>query len=125
MSFLKFVFGMPFSLRQRRLESRRPPMSKQEFVERVASSEIGKSAASKVWEKLLDAAAINTFIPYPDDDILYTYGLADEDLDEDIILEILDALNRAVPSKHALRISGPIKSAADIVRLVESQPNLS
>ena len=80
MSSLKFVFGMPFSLRQRRLAKGRPSMSKQEFVDRTASSEIGKAAASMVWEKLRDVAIVDTFAPYPDDDLLRTYGLADEDL---------------------------------------------
>lgn len=97
-------------------------MSEQEFVDRTASSEIGKSAASMVWEKLRDVAIVDIFISYPDDDLLRTYGLADEDLDEDIILEILKALNRTVPGEDALHMIGPIELPVDIVRLVESQP---
>jgi hypothetical protein len=123
MLWLNFVLGMPFSLRQRRLAKARPSMSKQEFIDRTASSTIGKSAASMVWQKLRDAAIIDAFTPYPDDDLLNIYGLADEDLDEDIILDTLKALKRAIPGESFLKSMGPIKCPADIVRLVESQPD--
>lgn len=122
MASLKFVFGLPFSLRQRRLAMARPSISKQDFVDRSASSELGKAAASILWDKLIELRVVDELTPYPDDDLLHTYGLADEDLDEDIILDILKSLNRTVPSENVVRTVGPINSPLDIVRLVESRP---
>lgn len=119
MKTLKRLLEMPFSGRQSRLAASRPSISKGQFLDAVASSDLGRAAADILWEKLLEVRADDQFSPYPDDDLLQVFGLAEEDLDEDIILEIITAIGSAVPSRDMLAKFGPVNTPADIVKLIE------
>jgi len=72
-----------------------------------------------LWEKLLEVRADDQFSPYPDDDLLQVFGLAEEDLDEDVILEIITLTGSAVPSRDMLAKFGPVNTPADIIKLIE------
>jgi hypothetical protein len=122
MSKIQFVVGLPFSIRQRRLAEIRAPLSKDEFTIRIASSEIGKKAADMLWCKLKESAMVEEFTPYPEDDLLHTYGLAEEDLDEDIILAIITCLGVSAPRPDLVRKIGPIRTPIDVIRLIEAEP---
>jgi len=94
-------------------------MSKGQFLDAVASSDLGRAAADMLWEKLLEVRADDQFCPYPDDDLLQVFGLAEEDLDEDVILEIITLTGSAVPSRDMLAKFGPVNTPADIIKLIE------
>lgn len=116
---LKRLLEMPFSGRQMRLAANRPRMSKEQFVNDVASSDLGRLAADLLWEKLVEVAVCDQFTPYPSDDLLKVFGLAEEDLDEDIIFEIITTIGSTVPGSVVLKEFGPVNTPADIVRLIE------
>ena len=120
MSGLKALFEMPFSSRQRKLASSRPAISESDFVDRTASSDLGRAAATSLWKKLQDVKVRDELTPYPDDDLLRVYGLADEDLDEDIILAVIKEVGASVPSREVVTAFGPVRTPLDVVRLVES-----
>lgn len=120
MKTLKRLLEMPFSTRQSRLASSRSAMCKGEFVAKTSSTALGRSAANLLWEKLQSEKVVDEFSPYPDDDLLKVYGLADEDLDEDVILAIIQQIGTPVPSAKVLKAFGPVNTPADIVRLIEA-----
>jgi hypothetical protein len=91
---LKALFELPLVLRQRRLASGRARMTKEEFVCETASTELRELAAAIVWDKLSGLKAYGEFSPYPSDSLLNVFGLAEEDLDVDIIMDILKRLSR-------------------------------
>ena len=98
----------------------RAPMTKEAFVNQSASTELGRSAAAMLWDKLVALKAHDEFSPYPSDELLRVYGVAEEDLDIDIILDILKALNCRIPGNETLQQIGPINTPRDVVRLVEA-----
>lgn len=120
----KFSFAMPFNMRQRRLAAARTPMSREEFIEQVASTEIGKAAAAMFWEKLHEDNWIcseisDVFSPHPDDNLQKVYGIAEEELDEDIILEFIQKLDIEVPSKEVVNKIYPIETPRDLIKFIE------
>lgn len=74
-----------------------------------------------LWDKLNESAIVNGFTPYPEDDLLHVYGLAEEDLDEDIILDIIKRLGLPIPSHDTVERIGPIQKPADVIRLIEAE----
>lgn len=85
----------------------------------VASSDLGREAANMLWVKLIEARVDDQFTPYPDDNLLQVFGLVDEDLDEDVILDIIQEMGSKVPTSEALAQFGSVNTPADIVRLIE------
>jgi len=73
-----------------------------------------------LWGKLAETIICDQFTPYPDDDLLKAFGLAEEDLDEDVILEIVKATGSVVPDRDMLAKFGPVNTPADIIRLIEA-----
>ena len=116
---VRFILQFPFSLRQRRLTASRRPMSRDEFIEAVSSTEDGRNAATMLWNKLNEFRAWDGFTPYPSDDLGRVYGMAEEELDEDTVLDILEKTNTPIPSPEFLEKFGPLKTPQDIIRLVE------
>jgi hypothetical protein len=117
---LKDFLEGPLLLKQRRLAADRPPMSKESFVDAVASTDLGRSAANMLWEKLAEITICDQFTPYPDDDLLKAFGLAEEDLDEDLILEIIKATGSVAPDRNMLANFGSVNTPSDIIRLIEA-----
>lgn len=116
---LKLILGRPLLVRQRDLASGRSPMTKEHFIEAVSSTDLGEAAANFLWEKLSELVVYDGFTPHPDDDLLKVYGLAEEDLDEDVILEIIRVTASNVPDQEALAQFGPVNTPSDIIRLIE------
>jgi hypothetical protein len=119
MAGLKFLLELPLVLRQRRLSSERPQMTRDQFVRETASTELGKLAAAQLWDKLSALKVHGAFTPHPSDSLLNVYGLAEEDLDVDIIMGILKKLSCAVPDQVTVDAIGAINTPADVVRFVE------
>jgi hypothetical protein len=83
------VLQWPLYKRQRALAANRPVLTKNDFVGQISTTAIGRAAAELLWEELEALKVVDEFHPDPLDDLLKVYGLADEDLDEDIILAII------------------------------------
>jgi len=119
MKIIKKILEQPFLGRQERLAAGRLTMSKTDFVNNLASSEIGRRAALLLWDKLQDEKCSKDFYPHPDDNLANVFGLAEEDLDEDIILYIFRSLDITPPDSKVMMAFGPIETPRDIVRLIE------
>jgi hypothetical protein len=120
MSRLRYFFDLPFSSRQRRLAESRSPMSRDDFAAQLATNEFGRAAAGMLWEKLQERLCFEGFSPHPTDDLCRVYGLAEEDLDEDVILAMLNTLHCPSPGEDVLNNIGPINTPKDLIRLVEA-----
>ena len=93
-------------------------MFRDRFVDALASDELERQAAGLLWDKLIEIAIVPDFRPSPDDNFLHIYGLADEDLDEDVILAILKSLKRVPPAEAVMTEIGPITSPQQFMQLV-------
>lgn len=118
MSVLDFVVQLPFSWRQSRARALRENMTQEKFSAALASDDVEERAARLLWDKLIEAAVVEDFRPGADDDFLRIYGLADEDLDEDIILAILVDLGFEVPEPSLIEQVGAIKTPREFIQLV-------
>lgn len=118
MKALDFVVQWPFSQRQRHALRSRNGITREDFVTELASGETEASAAGLLWDRLVEAAVIPNFTPSPDDDFLYIYGLADEDLDDDLIAAIFSDLGLALPSAAEIQPIGNIATPRDFMKLV-------
>ena len=121
MKTLKNLLEFPLEKTQAGLAASRSPISKADFVDRAGKTEKGRKVAGFVWEKLDVLKVVSQFSPDPADDLLRVYGLAEEDLDEDIILESLRAAGLRTPTQEEVKRAGPINTPADIVKLAEYQ----
>lgn len=117
------ILQFPIRGRQRRAREQREDITREEFVAALAQDDFEARAADLLWDKLVEAAMIKDFRPLPDDHFLRLYGLTEEDLDEDIILEILVALGISVPPPELAREAGPIETPRDLLRLVRLAQN--
>ena len=118
MKSLRFIAQLPFSRRQGQALQGRDGVTREHFISELALDEVEASAADLLWDKLVQAAVVTDFRPKPDDNFLYLYGLADEDLDDDLIFEILSNLNLPLPSSSALSLVGNIDTPQDFMKLV-------
>lgn len=118
MGALDFVVQLPFSWRQSRARAVREDMTQHKFVSALASDDLEERAAGLLWEKLVEAAVISDFRPKPDDNFLRIYGLAEEDLDEDIVMAILIQLGFGVPRPAVIEQAGEIASPREFMQLV-------
>jgi hypothetical protein len=96
----------------------RGPRTKASFIEQIADSEFECSVAAEVWNILRGRSDIPDFEPSPDDDLCYLYGIAEEDLDEDIILFLLNLFEVPVPPIPEVDAFGPVNTPKDIVKLI-------
>lgn len=119
-NLIQSILAMPFSLRQRRLAKERVPLSKAEFVARVSDMGGDQDAARLMHEKLNDWVYAQGFTPYPDDDLGKVYGMAEEELDEDLILSIFQQLGVPQPSKERIASFGVVDTPLRVAQLVEA-----
>ena len=94
------LLALPFSARQRTLAKSRPAMSYSDFVASITRSGGNADAAGLVYSKLQDWVYHDGFTPYPDDSLSSVFGIAEEELDEDIILDALVRDQRPEPDDH-------------------------
>ena len=116
----RYIVRLPWSERQRQLAAKRPRMTKDQFVAQSGTTELGMRAAALLWEELQPWRAWDSFTPYPYDDFGEVFGLGEGELDEDIILQILRALNVPTPGDHEIAMIGKGDMAKDLVRLIEA-----
>ncbi len=103
-----------FDKRQRELAAARQHYGKSDFVKHfTADSDI----ASEAWDRLMSEATVPGFRPFPSDNLLFVFGLAEEDL-EDVLLDLLQAFGFRVPSPEETAAMEPIESVEDLVRFI-------
>lgn len=119
MEFGKLIVS-PLARRQRKLALGRQSLTELDFVNQVSSNALGRAAASLLLRKLTERVFCEEFSPYPNDDLLLTYGLAEEDLDIDVVLDIIKTVKCPMPSREVLASIGPITTPHDIIRLIEA-----
>lgn len=117
MRVLQRLLSMPFYDRQRKLARERPPLTKEEFISRVEIAGGDIEAATALYGKLEEWVVADEFTPYPEDSLLTVYGIAEEELDEDIILQIFDKLKIPLPSPASIAAFGIVDTPISIARL--------
>jgi hypothetical protein len=115
---LQAILALPLSLRQRRLARARKPLAESEFVQRIVDQGGDSMAAVAVWRRLREWCVMEGFTPYPGDSLASVFGIAEEELDEDLILGILTELNLQPPSEQLLKDFGPVDTPVRVAQLV-------
>ncbi|MGI4720473.1 MAG: hypothetical protein ACRYGO_05110 [Janthinobacterium lividum] len=77
-----------------------------------------EDAAIFIRNYLLDWIYVPGFTPYPEDKFSYIYGIAEEELDEDLILMILRCLNVKLPRMDQLTPYGVVDTPIQVALLV-------
>ncbi len=99
--------------------------SKEEFVGFFAGRGVAREIADEVWKILTENAAIDGFKPHPEDDLLAVFGLAEEDLDEDVVLELLQHCGCRIPQPSDIDGMKPLTTVADLVDFLSEMKRLA
>ena len=113
----KFL-ALPFSFRQSTLARKRHPISYSDFVSFVIQADGDAQAADLIFSKLQDWIYNEGFTAHPEDSLGMVFGIAEEELDEDIIFEMLVKLNIPIPTQQEVLAFGPIDSAVEVAQFV-------
>jgi hypothetical protein len=115
---IKNLLGFPFSSRQGRLARERQALSETEFVQRIVGQGGDALAAAALWRRLKEWTCVNDFTPYPTDSLGSVFGIAEEELDEDLLLGILRELGLSTPSNELLSEFGVVDTPLRVAQLV-------
>lgn len=113
----KFL-ALPFSARQSALAKKRTAISHSDFVSLITRSGGDAGAADLIHSKLQDWIYHNSFTPHPDDSLSAVFGIAEEELDEDIIMDVLATLGLSAPPQQEVTAFGPIDTATRVAQFV-------
>lgn len=119
-SLLQAILALPFSWRQRQLAAKRPPMKEGEFIDRILAVGGDAEAARFVRNELLDWVYVPNFTPYPDDSLSRLFGIAEEELDEDLIQQMFKSLAVALPPAGMFRHVGTLDTPSQLAKLVNA-----
>lgn len=108
----------PWAARQRRLAASRPALSQDEFVTRIQERGGDSEAASLIWTHLHEWGLEESFTPYPTDDLLSVFGIAEDELDTDLIAAILTRFDLPLPTTELLKEFGDVGTPLQVARLV-------
>ena len=117
MEKLKFYLGLPCSARQRSLFRTRPPMDKSAFISSVIECGGDEDAAGFVWESLAQWILFDGFTPNPEDSLYRVFGIAGEEVDDDIVLNYLDTSGLSVQVAQRLAPDS-VDSALEICQFI-------
>lgn len=112
------ILDFPFRSRQRKALRDRSSVSRDSFAAAIAEDGFEREAAFHLWDILVAESLIDNFRPLPDDDFHYMYGLAEEDLDEDVIMRLLSEFKLPLPSPKLVERIGPINSPRLLMSLI-------
>ncbi len=113
----------PFDSRQLEVLSGRSHFDKQQFADHFLPIKVEENIPNSVWDILVSEHSIEGFKPFPSDDIIYMYGIADEDF-EDFVSDLIELCDREFPAKKELDCMDPIESVFDLVKFISScSPN--
>lgn len=110
---------MPFRLRQKRLAKEREPLTESDFVASIANAGGDPEAARLVHQELQGWLYAEGFTPYPSDDLERIYGIAEEELDEDLILGVFKQIGLQPPNSEAVKVFGKVQTPLDVARFVK------
>jgi hypothetical protein len=99
------------------LREGRVALSKSKFIDAISRLGGDAEAADILYSKLQDWIYAEDFTAYPEDNLGSVFGIAEEELDEDLILDIINELGLAVPTQAQMREFGPVETALDVARL--------
>jgi hypothetical protein len=115
---IPFLFYLPQSARQRRLARSRPSLDKNAFIADIVSSGGDAASAAFLWDHLEDWAHEKEFTPYPDDDLQQVFGIAEEELEIDIITTLFQNLRLPLPTTTMLMNFGRVDTPRQIAQLI-------
>jgi hypothetical protein len=115
---LKFIMHVPFSVRQARLARSRRSLSKDDFVREIGLQGGDADAAAFIWDLLREWTNVDGFTPYPMDSFASVFGLAEEELEEDLIVGVLRLLNARMPDQQDASAFGPIDTPLQAAKFV-------
>ncbi|HEY0875807.1 MAG TPA: hypothetical protein VGD94_20185 [Vicinamibacterales bacterium] len=107
----------PRAARQRKLAASRPPLTRDEFVAATVARGGDAEAAGFIWSHLEAWGLESGFSPHPDDDLDSSYGIAEEERDEDLVGNLLASLSVPLPTSDRLREFEPVDTLLDVARL--------
>jgi hypothetical protein len=112
------MFQWPFLGRQRRLMRDRGSYTRADFAAFFTARGVPQQITDEVWNALVAEAAVEDFRPKPEDDLIKTFGLADEDLDEDVVLPLLERCGCRIPAADEVSALGPVATVGDLVGFI-------
>jgi hypothetical protein len=108
---------LPLRRRQERLMRERGSLDAEAFVT-IAKDEFERRLLIRLWDYLRAEAVIHDFRPAVDDDLLAVYRLAEEEVDDDIILNFMTELGIDIPPQSEIDAFGPINTPRKIVQFM-------
>ena len=107
----------PWAARQRKLAKSRRPLSREEFIAVIANRGGDADAAGLIWSHLEAWGLESGFSPHPDDNLGSIYGIAEEELEEDLLANLLARLSIPLPTSEMLREFGSVNTVHDVALL--------
>lgn len=118
-SMIQRILDWPFRGRQLRAMKAREGYTKSDFQDLLFNAGGDREVIEDVWEILSDHA-IDGFKPKPEDNLTYIFGLAEEDLDEDVLLMLLEKYGCRIPNESEIASMRPVDTVQDLVMFVSS-----
>lgn len=118
-SMVQRILDWPFRGRQLRAMEARQSYTKSNFQEHLSNAGGDSEVIDEVWT-ILTGHAIDGFKLKPEDNLQYIFGLAEEDLDEDVILKLLEKYNCRIPNESELASMRPVDTVQDLVMFVSA-----
>ena len=116
---LRLVSGWPFCSRQKHVMRTRRAISKEEFVAIFSNRAVSPEIAGDVWDRMMEWC-VEGLTPCPDDDVGKLYGLAEEELDEDLLLAMLQKFDCYIPTCEEIQAEGlSTRTVGDLVIFVD------
>jgi hypothetical protein len=97
--------------------------SLEDFVKFFCARGIKANVAVAAWKAFSEVAMVKDFKPHPEDSLISMYGLAEEDLGEDVVLALLLQLEARVPSPSETAGQRALATVGDVVEFVDRYTN--
>jgi hypothetical protein len=104
----------PFRGRQLKLMSSRKNYSQQQFTDYFISLDVTNNLSNIVWNELRAESSIDNFKPSPDDNIVFVFGLYEEDFEE-FLVNLADRCDKKLPSESELKNMAAINTVQDLI----------
>ncbi len=95
-----------------------PQRTFEEFAKQITDHTGETEAAGIIFSFLEEYVCVEGFCPSATDPLEYLYGIAEEELDEDIIVATFEKMGLPLPSDRQVAKIGVIRTSVDIARLI-------
>ena len=92
-----------------------------EFVGYFSGAGIPRDRLREVYEYFQSLQSVKNFPVQADDDLYKVFGICNEDVD-DAVLELAKRWHRKLPASSDLPVEPPVRTVADMVRLLHRFP---